>query len=40
LNDAALRRVGQMKMQVVTAPGADGEQHELFAVVHFGPGAL
>jgi len=40
LNDAALRRVSQMKLPVAVAPGADREQHELFAVVHLAPGTL
>jgi hypothetical protein len=34
LVDAALRRVNQIRFQPTVAPGADREQHELFAVVH------
>jgi hypothetical protein len=39
LIEAALRRVSQIKMQAAVAPGADREQHELFALVHFAPDA-
>jgi hypothetical protein len=39
LADAALRRVSQIRFQSAVAPGADREQHELFAVVHFAPDA-
>lgn len=39
LNDAALRRVNQIRFQSAVAPGADREQHELFAVVHLTPDA-
>jgi hypothetical protein len=34
LVDDALRRVSQVKFQSAVAPGADREQHELFALVH------
>jgi hypothetical protein len=34
LVDDALRRVNQVKFQSAVAPGADREQHELFALVH------
>jgi hypothetical protein len=40
LLDAALRRVNQIRFQPTVAPGADREQHELFAVVHLTPGTL
>lgn len=39
LVDAALRRVSQIKFQSAVAPGAEREQHELFALVHFAPDA-
>jgi len=39
LIDAALRRVSQMRLQAPVAPGANREQHELFAVVHLAPEA-
>jgi hypothetical protein len=39
LNDAALQRVGQIRWRATVAAGADREQHELFAVVHFTTGA-
>jgi hypothetical protein len=40
LVDDALRRVKQVRWQTATvASGADREQHELFAVVHFAPDA-
>jgi hypothetical protein len=38
LVDAALRRVNQIKFQPTIAPGADREQHELFALVHLTAG--
>jgi hypothetical protein len=34
LVDTALRRVSQIRLQRAVAPGADREQHELFAIVH------
>jgi hypothetical protein len=37
LVDAALRRVNQISFQSAVAPGADREQHELFALVHLTP---
>jgi hypothetical protein len=39
LVDAALRRVNQIRFQSAVAPGADREQHELFAIVHLTPDA-
>jgi hypothetical protein len=36
---AALRRVNQIRFQPTVAPGADREQHELFALVHLTPDA-
>jgi hypothetical protein len=39
LIDAALRRVGQIKLQSAVAPGAERRQRELFTVVHFAPDA-
>jgi hypothetical protein len=39
LVDAALRRVEQIRWQRSVAPGADREQHELFAIVHLTPDA-
>ena len=39
LVDAALTRVNQIRFQPAVAPGADREQHELFAVVHLTPDA-
>jgi hypothetical protein len=39
LIEAALRRVSQIRFQSAVAPGADREQHELFAVVHLTPDA-
>jgi hypothetical protein len=39
LVDAAVRRVNQIRFPSAVAPGADREQHELFAVVHLTPDA-